>query len=43
MFTPSESIISPDLGHKWFAEKTVKEGLDFVIYISWGKKPIEFI
>ena len=45
MFIPSESMKSPDTGYHWFAEKkNVKEDLDFILYITWGKeKPMEFI
>ena len=39
MFIPSKSMKSPDLGYHWFAEKKVKEDLDFILYISGGKKP----
>ena len=44
MFTPSKSMKSPDLGYHWYAEKkNVKEGSDFILCISWGKKRMEFI
>ena len=40
MFIPSENQKSVALGYNWFAEnKNVKDGLDFVLYIIWGKNP----